>query len=568
MKQTIFLAIAIILSTYTDAQVKRPGSRRVLIGGGALAQSGTPVIPKQSGSLHKTASTIPIFNLLNNYSKKIGTTTFTISKKTPDKKERISENKLVSASAEEVDPTDKHRVCRSETRRYTAETMTQEVLTPEAINNLKLGGVYSLENMQSGNYNAIYTDRLPINISLDQGTSSILVENPSETSLREALNKVKAIPFPATPTSFGSFLSTTQVTSEESLNAAANVSYSGFGFNAAYQFKYNKSSSSHKFLLTYVNPTYTAVAEPANNNRLFFKDNNLNTDQSLVYISQITYGIKLMVYFEGNVNIEDINNKLEAGGYGAKGSLETEYKNRLSKTIFKIFLYGSNETLRTVKGYDDMLANVDELLKNISIKGKKIPLELGQPLSYQLRFMDGDVAVTSCKVEDIPQKICGPNPIMPLDLEINLASYLHGGFGIDGNIKAALRIGDNEFYNTPLYSVPSQARIGRNADDITGPVSSITIPSVSKEARDNGVLRLYGIWNSNGDYYMSGVNLATGPFLKNIYYKDIPLKSILEGTPGNPVEIKMEFRGKNKVLVGADTETFFKPTITARYIYE
>ena len=105
------------------------------------------------------ASTSPALLVLNSYTKKNGNTTLTLYKGTADKTTKPAENKAIATSNETVSG---NTVCRTETRRYTAETMAQEILSPEAVNNIKLGAVYSLVKMQTGDYSTIATNRAPV----------------------------------------------------------------------------------------------------------------------------------------------------------------------------------------------------------------------------------------------------------------------------------------------------------------------------------------------------------------------------------------------------------------------
>ena len=532
-----------------------------------LQQVNAQIRTRYQGISSKPIQTSPLQIMVNSFSKKVGrSTTLTITKRTPDWKTKSAENSIVSATTSEVNPDNIQQVCRTEKHRYTAENLDQDIMNPNALGNIKLGAVYSLENMQSGNYNIISTNRSPINIYITNAAQhSKLVEHPDEVNLQAALDEVRAIPYPVTPSGLSQYLESEQVTSSESLDMAAGLSYSGFGFKASEKFGYNSENFTNKFLLNYSAANYIAYAVPTTNGALF-TDPNQSKNFTPVYINQIVYGSKLLVFFEENVSQTEVKNGFSAStnAIGSiNASLDIDVKNRMKKTTFKIYLFGSNEQLFIETGLDAMLSRVNGLLGNLSIKGRKSPLEMGQPISYQLKYLDGDIAVTSCKVEDMPQKICGPNPLMPLDLLVTLESFLHGGYGIDGNIKASLIYQDNEFWSKPLYTIPSQARVGSKEGKTIGPVATLTIPSVSKEVRDGGFLRLYGIWNSNGDYFMIGINLTTGPFLKNIYYIDIPLKSILAASStSNGFSTTMDFKEMQH-----STTTFFTPTISAKFIY-
>lgn len=501
------------------------------------------------------ASPSPVLLALNSYTKKNGSTTLTIYKGTAEKTTRPAENKAIATSNETVSG---NVVCRTETRRYTAETMAQDILSPEAVNNIKLGAVYSLVKMQTGDYSIVAANRAPVDIGLSQGTSHETVTNPDEISLREATNKVRNVPFPTTPSGFGGFLAATQVTSSESLNLAAGLSYSGFGFNASEKFQYDKSSTMNKFLLTCTCPTYTVEATPATPG-VYFTDNAANTDATLVHVSQLTYGMKLMVYFEGNVNKEDVNNKVELSGYRAKGTLDVEYKNRLANTSFKIYLYGSNEPLFTVAGYDDMVTKVNALLQTMTIKNKRIPLEMGQPLSYQLRFMDGGVAITSCKVEDAPQTICGPNPNYAVDLSLSVDGLEFEGGSYYGWLDAEISDGAKPL---ALWQADANAAAFQSTKPTPDapPMLNIRFPQVSKATRDNGVLRIwYRMINRNvggTDVFLNKLNDTTYDFANNGQhgpYKgnfiDFPLKDFLALKPGaKPTPLKVKLNNQDKTV--------------------
>lgn len=527
---------------------------------------------RSTGGLMKAANapirTTPGMMLANTYSKKIGNTTLTLSKTTADKTTKPAANIVVAATGETKEGT---MVCRTETRRYTAETMSQDMLTTEAVNSIKLGAVYSLVRMQNGDYSTVDAGRAPVDIGLSDGTSHETVANPTEVTLREATNRVRSIPFATTPAGFGGFLSATQVTSSESLNLAAGLSYSGFGFNASDKFKYDKNSTTNKFLLTAICPTYTVEATPTPPASLFFTDPALNADGTLAYVSQVTYGMKLMVYFEGNVNTEDVNNKVQFSGFGANGNLDVEYQSRLANTKFQIFLYGSNEPVFVAMGYNDMLAKVNGLLSRMTIKDMKVPLEMGKPLSYQLKFLDGGVAVTSCRVEDAPQRICGPDPNYPVDFSLSVDGLEFEGGSYYGWLDAEISGGEKPL---PVWAADANAAAFRsivppsaNSANPPPPMLNLRFPQVTKALRDNGVLRVwYRVINRNvggNDVFLNKLNTTTfdfanngqhGPYKGN--FVDFPLKDFLGLKPGDKKQVKVRLTNQDKAVTLTLTPQF------------
>ena len=51
-------------------------------------------------------------------------------------------------------------------------------------------------------------------------------------------------------------------------------------------------------------------------------------------------------------------------------------------TSFKVFLYGSNDEVQVIKGYDQLFTETNRMLRDIVDAKKTSPLELGAPVSY------------------------------------------------------------------------------------------------------------------------------------------------------------------------------------------
>jgi Thiol-activated cytolysin len=559
MKKTVLtFMVTAMLAEATTAQVvsqmiRRPMVKSVPAQAAVQAPTQTNTNLGTSVGIISQEKTSSMITLLNTVSKKVGkTTTVYITKRTPDYKPRPTGSNVVSASDEEVQQ-DNRFVCRNEVRKFTAENMTQDIMTPEATALIKLGAVYGLQNIQSGNYKTLSIDRSPINVFLrDASQNTELVSNPTDLALQQALDRVRNIPFSSTPSGLGSFLTSTQVTSRESLDIAAGLSFSGFGFDASNKFNYNSSSSTNKFLLNYTSASYIAEVKPITDGA-FFTNAAAYSSITPVYVSKITYGVKLLVFFEENISEDELKNKFEFSGYGVKADLGVEVKNRMANTTFKIYLYGANEALFTVSGYDNMIAKVNELLGKIATNNKRMPIEMGQPISYQLNFMDGDIAVTSAKVEDIPQRICGPNPNMPLDLEVSLDGLQLDGGVFFGWLDAQVVNGAGQDMGAKPFWIKNREDdyYQSTTANAQSPMVVQSFPQIDRDTRNNGFLRLwYRVQNRDRggtDVRLSYLNTAVVDLAPNPIparggwagnYIDVPLKEIIPLKPGERKEMK------------------------------
>lgn len=536
----------------------------------------SPIAKSNAGSLGRLPklSFSPI-----KFEKKIGNATLAIQKRTQDYQAKIATNKTIKSDNEEGNLETDKTICRMEVKQYTSENLDQDVLQPEAIGNLTLGGVYDLKDLQKASYRSIYGQRNPMVISMDDTPNQENVTTPGDNSLSAALQKLRTKPFPVTPAGHGTYLSSTQVTNTSTLNVAASLSYSGYGIKASDIFQYNKNSTTNKFLITYKRIAYTAYAKPADGQGgKLFQNDSINTNPDLVYIDKISYGAKLLVFFEANITEEDVKNGFKAQGYGINATLDLEVANRLSNTKFQVYLYGDNAPLSIpVTGYDAMVTKVNELLSKISGIGKKNPIELGQPLSYSLKFLDGDIAVTSCKVEDIPQKICGPNPNYPLDFKATLDGYNIEGGNIFGwvDVEILNAKGDRKYrgdtgYIETVFIKNRDAAIYQNiSPNNRSPLTEKIYKNISQADRETGTVRIwYRIQNrkiGGTDVFLTKIDNADFDCCFNGLhgnYKgqfiDFPLKDFLANQFGQAVSKTITIRNGDKV---------FSPTFSFKFLY-
>jgi len=533
------------------------GRRRVV-----TAETTKPDAPPAKSSMSKnggvfnSASSMSNFNALTVTSQiKRGNLTYYLVKKTGT--ESNSYTPKVISSTERADPTDPHRICKTEYRNFKAENMSQDILNPEAISDLRLGAVYDYTDLAKGNFNTgNYTNRNPMYFKITDNATPIKIQQPTSLSLASALDEIKNISFQDAPQGFGQYLETKTVNSIEALNIACGVSYTGFGINVSATVGYNSQVKKNKFLLTYLNPIYTVTALPDETGKLF-NNNTDNDNGNYVYIDKITYGVRLLVYFETELSEDDTKLAFSASGYGATGKWASDKKSMVENTTYKLYLFGRNQPLKIGTNLDNVQRDINDLLAKVAVGNEVRPNKIGKPISYSLKFLDGTTAASSCSAINIPSESCGLDFNRPMDLLVSLDEYDHGGYGVDGYLKASLIMDGNEFWSNDLYTVPSQARIGTNYNKSKDPVATLTIPNVSKEVRAGGFLRLSGIWNSDGAYFMSGVNMVARG--NNVFYKDIPLKEIIPNIP-DPFKIKLLFKENQH-----QTETSFSPTISASF---
>lgn len=298
--------------------------------------------------------------------------------------------------------------CITEYKTLDVRNPDQDVLSLAATENVAIGAVYQLSDFTSGKFNPIgenEQNRTPIRLSISQTTTNRLVDFPSFDNLMVARDAVLNIP--TTLANPKQTLKSHEVYSSQDLNLRASIGYFGPGVDVAAELKMNQSSKNHKYLLEVNRESFIMTARPTLTGK-FFTEDALNKRDDLIYVDKITYGAKLLVYFEDTQDLNDIETDL-AGEYAtASAKFNSKYKQALQNTSFSIFAYGlpaNVNAISSVKGYDAMMNEVNRLLRSFDGQSKSLT-KFGSPISYSLKFLNGDVAVCSGQMDNLPQTTC------------------------------------------------------------------------------------------------------------------------------------------------------------------
>jgi len=114
-----------------------------------------------------------------------------------------------------------------------------------------------------------------------------------------------------------------------------------------------------------------------------------------------------LVFYESELSQKELDAAFTGSAWKINASLDINTKRKLEETTFKVFLYGSSDAVQTIKGYDQLFSETNRMLRAIVDANKTSPLELGAPISYSLKFLNGDTAATNCNANEISsQFVC------------------------------------------------------------------------------------------------------------------------------------------------------------------
>lgn len=423
--------------------------------------------------------------------------------------------------------------CKTIYKKIEVTSLTQDVLNPDDIADLRLGAIYDLAEFKKGNLNFFDAPRNPITFGI-QGVNNVKIDNVTPESIFQAVNDLLTQNFKVRPAGKGQYLEQRMVNSTNELDLAAGVSYSGCTFSASATFGYNEKSSKNKFLINYVYPVFTIQTVSGKN---YFQDASINNNPNLVLLDKITYGVKLMVFYESDLSEQEIKAAFSGEGWGVKANLDIKTKKSLEETTFKVFLYGSNTAVRAINGYSNLFSETNRMLNDIVDKNKLNPLELGSPISYSLKFLNGDTAATNCNANELPSYFCVPNPNIPMDLTVNLINVKTSDYGFYGWNDAEILDENNEIVDTKtFFDFGKSANMGTTSEipDINNPFRSVTFKQLSKATRDNGKLKLW-FWINNGEqgHYCRVLGHNQSNYAKrsgNHYFVEYNLKDLMMPT--------------------------------------
>jgi Thiol-activated cytolysin len=427
-------------------------------------------------------------------------------------------------------------LCTVEYKKLSALSIDQDVLNDNLVNNLVLGGAFSLNDLQrQGRFNIINTGINPIRLQINAGVqdNQITVNNPDAASLSQALNQLKLRTATVKPAINGYF-EFSEVHSQQELALKVGFNFSTVGIKVDDKFNFNQSSDTRKLLLDFRENTFSVKAFPDNTN--YFNAAPANGVTDIVYIDKMTYGKRVLVFFETTDANLQMSNALQvnvsSGFTDVNANIDAATKQKLSTVQFKAISYGTTKSLNiVVTGIDQLRTELNKYFNEINNVGL-IPDQWGKPISYSLKYLNGDIAVTSATVENLPRRSCQPNPDRPVTVNLNLKRIdTRDDADLFGHVHVRYYYADGtEITNTStpgnvqIWGVSEEAHYTAGVPKVFEN-TSIGVRITMQNIIDGAYCRISGNLNDydsgSGNDYL-GIRETTGPA-----YRDVRLINVL-----------------------------------------
>jgi hypothetical protein len=275
--------------------------------------------------------------------------------------------------------------------------------------NIFPGAIYKFQNYINGQWRNETGNRNPIVISASvenmTGTPQETIQQPDINSTRTAIvNLFSRFTRKAEEIANGGLkVHVEEISSTSDLDIKIGVSGYGGGFSASNNFQLQKKTNSRIFLYDCTKEMFTLDAiQPAKG--FFANPNRAETD--MMYISSVTYGLRIIALVELEITDEAINNNFK-GSYDALtagGSAAIDVAKRINNnkaTVNMFVVGGQSNTAFTEYSIDAMKTRLQDIQRTLTYNNSA-------PIMYNFRNMKNDVVRYSSATDWFPVTNCEP----------------------------------------------------------------------------------------------------------------------------------------------------------------
>lgn len=399
MKKTLTLLALIAIATIGKAQLKKGNTTTTPPVFNKIVKI-SPEILQRRKDLFRVAFTNPSFNQPING---LGVN-YTLKPVALSDETNVSNIKTVSTNPPENKT---GMTCQTSIEKVTANS-TNFLSVSATGEGIYPGAVYKYDDFYKANFQNNMVNNWPRNdISItSDGAQSITVSNPNPTSLKNAVNAFT----PNIRSGIGTIASSQYTYSNNftslMLTATAGGAYAGF--SGAANFNFNKSDSSVYITYDYRVIIYNLTAEiPANG---FFTDPEKEKSQNLIWISNVSYGARILA----NVKINASQLKIGAGAQfqygdptkaGFKAAADFVSLNKNMQCTMNTYTVGlpSGSILAP-----SMTLTLGELDQQIRTALNAVNPQSARPVMYTLYNMAGDKIGVESATDTYTNTLCIP----------------------------------------------------------------------------------------------------------------------------------------------------------------
>lgn len=277
------------------------------------------------------------------------------------------------------------------------------------------GAIYKFDDFMRGGYTSIALPRNPIvlgttnaNIS---GSAKEPVAEPSKTNIYNAIsNMFSRFPTQTYKVRSGSFsFFAYEVFSQEDLMLKAGASGHYMGFSARNDFLYNSRESRRYFLIDMTKEMYSIFCEqPADG----FLTNPSDVSNDMIYVSSVTYGMRVMAMAEVVIKNKEMSNSFHAKydglAYGGEINVDVFAKDAGEESTIKMYVVGGT----SAKAFPAF--SISQLKTRLEDLAITLNYNTSSPIKYVLSHVGlNRIIKYSTLTDQFNETSCEPRDTMP-----------------------------------------------------------------------------------------------------------------------------------------------------------
>ena len=308
----------------------------------------------------------------------------------------------------------------------TSATFMNNDYSPSVIN-IYPGACYTYANLTDGNWQPQKGDRYPLTITCNnpniKGNSYVTIPDPNIATIETGLGKL----FRGFENVNAAESQSSQVTESENsatYNLEIGAGVSGYGADISNTYQTGNQSTTVYLTFDAIKTLFTFSAVPPDSG--FFKDPNVEATPYLSFISDVSYGCRVLgnATLTFNSSQEADNFKASYSGFGVSAFLGVDYGSTSKNytAVINAYVVGGPGNLAPA-------ANLQELQKEVNDAFTHTNYQNARPVSYVACDMDGDVLNTTSATDQFTVKNCVPASAGSAEIENIAVTFTQGPDG-------------------------------------------------------------------------------------------------------------------------------------------
>lgn len=299
-------------------------------------------------------------------------------------------------------------ICKTEEKKISMDDNTFMTVDYEAqAAHIFPGAVYTYTNFTNGSWKDEIYNRNPLRLSASvyntTGPNYEDVEEPGMATITNGIaNLFRRFSRKPDEVTSGSMMYTAyEIENLSDAYVKIGASGYGFGFYASNLFQFSEKEKHKYFMIDCMKEMFTVSTQIPRNG--FFTDASLETND-MMFISSVTYGVRILAFMEIDTHERIVSDKFEAGGsWGVAGGqvdIDALSSQFASSSTIKMYVVGG----RSDQVYP--VYSIAELKERCAAIAASVNYNTVQPVKYELKNLQNEVVLSGSATDKFTSRSC------------------------------------------------------------------------------------------------------------------------------------------------------------------